>query len=263
MKLTRSQQSDLMKPDDLGRINLTNLWKACNDTSKRSPGAWKIQKESAAFILHIASKELGVNYTNLCSLKNGAQRIFFAKQGKMGATLAHPVIALAYAKYLSHDLHELVNRTFFERIEEERNPEKIADRYVRTLKRQGMSDAQIAARLETKASRVRFTGVLAAHNVKGDGYRLCTNATYTPLWGGGAEMVRQKVGAKPGENPRNHMSILQLRSVEMAELLAAEVIEANDIRGNAQCAAECTRAAVGVREMLMKHREKILPQRVK
>lgn len=237
-----------LRPDENGHLNLTAFWRAAGCPDKKGPGVWKNQKGNKAFIAHILNTH-----------KKGGLPVIASKPGRFGSgTVAHPQIALAYAKFLSHELHALVNATFFERAAEERNPEKIADRYVATLRRRGLSDQHIAARLESKGSRVRFTGTLAAHGVAGEGYRDCTNAVYYQLFGGPAAVVRKKVGAGPKENPREHMSILQLRSVEMVELLATDAIEGENVRGNAACVAECTRAASGVRQLLLSHRRKNL-----
>lgn len=236
-----------LQPDANGNLSLTEFWRAAGSPSKKAPGNWKNQKGNRAFIGHIVNTH-----------KKGGLPLITSTPGKHGGTVAHPQIALAYAKFLNHELHALVNRTFFERVAEERNPEKIADRYVATLRRRGLSDQHIAARLESKGSRVRFTGTLAAHGVKGEGYRDCTNAVYYQLFGGPAAVVRRKVGAKPKENPREHMGILQLRSVEMVELLAADSIEGENLHGNAACVAECTRAGAGVRQLLLSHRRKNL-----
>lgn len=233
-----------IKPDLNGNLNLTDFWRAAGSPYKKEAGIWKNQKGNKAFIEHIVNTH-----------KKGGLPIIASKAGKHGSTVAHPQIALAYAKFLSHELHALVNKIFFERVAEEKNPDLILDRAVKTYERRGFTPEHIATRLNAKATRVLFTSTLARHGVtSGEGFRLCTNAVYYPLFGGPAAVVRQKVGAKPKDNPREHMSQIQLRTVELSEMLAMEGIEASGAFGVDACVNETNRAARNVAAMVVRHR---------
>jgi hypothetical protein len=67
---------------------------------KHDPRRWK-DKAGAGFIKAVAGK---------ANVSSGD--IYKTQKGHNGGTYAHPQIALAYAKYLSHDLHMYVNETF-------------------------------------------------------------------------------------------------------------------------------------------------------
>ena len=79
-------------------FNLTQMHKAVNGTASQRPANWA-QREGATFIDHIKAK-----YENrtLVEAKRGG------RPGNAG-TWAHWQIALAYAKYLSHDFHAWAN----------------------------------------------------------------------------------------------------------------------------------------------------------
>ncbi len=63
---------------------------------------------------------------------NAAQNgIIKSKRGKGGGTYGIRQVALEYAKYLDADLAVIVNEVFFQRIEEEKNPDLIGQRYIK------------------------------------------------------------------------------------------------------------------------------------
>lgn len=138
---------------------------------------------------------------------------------------------------------EVYRAVFYERVEEEKNPDLAIDRGIRTYKRQGKSDEWISKRITGKARRNQFTACLAAHGVEHEGFRNCTNSIYTPSFGGSSNVVREKLGITKAQNPRDHMSELQLSAIQFAESLSQAAIEQESLRGNAQCEIACSRSA--------------------
>ena len=123
--------------DDARLVNLTAMWKAAGSEENKSPYRWK-RFEGAKFIKHMTS------------VLNGSKSpIMKAERGKGGATWAHWQIALAYAKYLSHEFHQFVSEAFKEWTEEKVNPELKADRAF---------NAMVRKFGEEKAS-ARFNGI--------------------------------------------------------------------------------------------------------
>ena len=178
------------------------------------------------------------------------------KGGKHGGgTWAHKNIALAYAKYLDPKIHVLVNEIFFQRIEEEKNPDLIADRYISTYKKRGKSNEWIKQRLDGKFSRNQFTDTLARHKVTGKGYGKCTNAIYEPLFGGEAIVIREKYGIEKGKNIRDNLTQVQLVAIQFSETLASDDIEKNNIIGNTKCEIASRRASNAVRQALINHKK--------
>lgn len=111
--------------------------------------------------------------------------------------------------------------------------------------------AWLATRMQGKVARNRFTATLKAHGVEGRGYGDCTNEIYKPIVGAKADEIRQLRGMKPRANVRDTLPLKQLFAVGLAEILAAERIEARGAQGNTRCRTECSRAALSVAGSLM------------
>jgi len=227
-------------------VNLTDLWKEAGADPQKTPAKWQETESSKGFILAV-SKLLNI-------AKND---ILKSRRGKAGGTWAHKQIALEYAQYLDPKLAVLVNEIFFQRVEEEKNPDLIADRYISTYKKRGKTDRWISERLEGKLQRNHFTATLAAHRVTGEGYKNCTNAIYEPLFGGGSVVIREKYGIDKSKNIRDNLSMVQLAAIKFSETLASEDIETNNRNGNAQCETASRRASNAVREALVNHKKVI------
>jgi len=73
-------------------------------------------------------------------LKGKKSNLIKIKRGKGGGTWSHKTIALRYAQYLSASLASIVNQVFFQRIEEEKNPDLIVDRAITVYKKHGKDD---------------------------------------------------------------------------------------------------------------------------
>lgn len=222
-------------------ISLTDMWKAAESPNKKDPSTWQKRESASEFIEFIAAS---LNTPKTGDLNTGLNRIIKTKRGRTGGgTWAHWQIALAYAKYLSHDFHAACNQWIKDRIEEDRNPElaikRGRERAVKAWRRQGKTDKEIAERLKGIDMRNVFTAVLGAHEVKQAGFGDCTNAIYKHLFGGPAKKVREKLGLPEKSNPRDFMTFEQLHAVHIAEGLASNKIDEEGIYGNDKCAEAC------------------------
>lgn len=220
--------------------SLNDLWVIVGSPANKDPRQWQRLPQSIDF------------FNSACKFLNvGFSHIIKTKRGKGGGTYGVRQIALEYAKYLDADLAVIVNEVFFERIEEERNPDLIANRYFKTYRKQGKTDEWIAARLKGIGVRHLYTDTLKSHGVFGIGYRNCTNAIYRPLFGGDASLIKEKKNIpSTAANTRDYMSRTELISVELAESLATDHIEQSNVRGNQNCmivsenASRCVAGAV-------------------
>lgn len=229
--------------DKDGRLSITDMWIGMGRIRSNRPAIWVTLPTTLGF-LNAAERIIKVKKSDL----------LISTAGRGGGTYAHVQIFLEYAQYLSPDLAVAVNQVFLERVDEEKNPDLILDRAEATYRRRGFTESQIRARFQGKATRNRLVTVLAAHGVREkEGYRLCTNATYTPLWGGPAATIRQRKNLPEKANTREHMSEKELVALHLSELMAAEGIEQKNVRGNQSCAAECFRASEAVAKMLVAH----------
>lgn len=230
---------------DNGMISLTDLWKEAGSPKSKDPNTWS-NRESTIELIDTIS-------TFLNTPKMGVLK---SKRGKTGGgTWAHKNIALAYAKWLDPKLHILVNEIFFERVEEEKNPDLIVDRAIKGYQRHGKDQKWISTRMESKVKRNYFTQCLGQHGVTKDGFRNCTNAVYTGLFGGTTAVVREKKGLQPKENIRDNLSITELAAISLSEALAMEDIENNNRRGSAQCELSTSNATRSVAKAIIENRK--------
>lgn len=181
------------------------------------------------------------------ALNVNAADILKTARGKGGGTYAHWQIALAYAKYLSPELHMQVNEVYARaKTGDVTLADEIADKA--TPKQQEW----LLKRMQGKVARSRLTATLKDHGVTGQGYGRCTNAIYRPILGGTKSQVCAANGIENKKNMslRDLMTIEQLTATAMAELVASKQIEKFNVQGNIRCESECDRAARNVAALL-------------
>lgn len=220
-----------------GLISLTGIFDRATalgiSEGKQSPYEWS-RRDGQQFIDFVAE-----------NLNTAKCRIYKSKRGKGGGTFAHWQIAMAYAKYLSHELHMQVNEAYARvKSADVTLAADIADRATPE------KAEWLARRVSGVVARNQFTSTLSAHGVTGSGYRLCTNAIYLPLFHGTASEIREKRGLPEKTNLREHMSAQELITTAFAEMLATDRVKARAVFGNERCAMECNRAASDVAEMV-------------
>lgn len=243
-KLIEFQNNSLnVRKDDEGKLCLTDLWKLAGSDENKRPVIWQRHETTIAFCRAVC-----------VFLKGDLKSLLKTTKGKGGATWAHEQIALEYAQYLDPNLAIVVNQNFFERIEEEKDPDKIGKRYIKTWEKKGMSPEWIKQRFEGISTRNIFTAKLKAAGVEHEGYRNCTNAIYTPLYGGTSNVVREKKGLDRKDNIRDHLPPVELAAIQLAELMASDSIEKNHLHGNAQCELAATKAGRAVANALLQHK---------
>lgn len=216
-------------------VSLTDLWREAGSDPQRTPAKWQESEPVKRFI------QTACRFLNI-----GISDIIKTKRGKSGGSYAHPQVALEYAQYLDPKLAVAVNELYFQRVEEEKNPDMLIDRYQKAYQKRGKSNDWIGQRAKGRTTRNEFTSCLAAHGVEREGFRNCTIATYTPLFGGSTDVVRDKLGITKKDNPRDHMTKIQLTAIDLAEALAKQKIEREDLRGNAKCEIACAMTAKNI-----------------
>ena len=135
-----------------------------------------------------------------------------------------------------------------ERREEESNGElaytRGRDRAIRVWKRQGYTDQHISVRIKGIEARYQFTDTLQAHGVdKSYEYAQITNAIYLELHGQTAKELKAEMGLSQRDSFRDHCSMVATAAHMMAEVLATEDIEGNNLQGFRQCRDATQKAA--------------------
>lgn len=230
--LTVIGKSPLRRNHD-GLISLTDIFKASGENQNKSPLEWA-RFAGNQFIEFVAE-----------NLNTGKSRIYKTTRGKGGGTYAHWQIALAYAKYLSHDLHMQVNEAYMRfKTNDISMADEIAD------KATPEQQVWLEKRLQGKAARRQFTDTLKDHGVTGIGYGRCTHAIQTPIMGGSKTHICKTRGLNKNANLRDQMSMEELVATSMAELVASKTIAQSGVRGNTPCAQKCRWAAEKVASLL-------------
>lgn len=226
--------------------SLNDLWIIAGSPENKDPRQW-VRLPQVLEFMQSAEKFLNV----------GKSHIIKSKRGKGGGTYGIRQVALEYAQYLDADLAVLVNEVFFQRLEEEKNPDLIGKRYIEAYKRKGKSREWIAARLQGIDTRNAFTDVLKAHDVTGKGYGKCTDAIYKPLYGCTAKGIRERKSLPQHGSIRDNMSRTKLIAVQLAESLASDTIEKRNIRGNRPCERESLLASQSIASGLMDYKKRL------
>lgn len=225
-------------------FSLTDLWKLAGSDNSKRPIDWQ-KKESTKELIEAMQ----------VMFSSGKIPLLKTKRGKGAGTYGHKSIALSYAKYLDPKLHILVNEVFFERVEEEKNPDLAIDRGMRGYSKKGMSPQWITKRLHAKGIRNEFTGALKEHGVTGDGYKECTNAMYVALYGSPAKKIREAKNLPAKANIRENMSTTELAAISLSESLAIDDIHLNRRWGNEECALSSHMAAREVSKSIIQFRK--------
>jgi len=209
-------------------VNLTNLWKAVGGTESKDPHNW-IRFEGKEFINAVA-----------VSQNRSVAQVIKTARGKGGGTWADKQIGLAYAKYLSPELHIFVNKVFFERLEEERNPElaltRGQERAIRGWKRQGKNDEWISRRLRAIDATKIDNRVLAKHGDDSLVFPMCADALNQGIIGMKAKEFKEANNLPDRAATRDHLTDIQLAEITLASLVSCQRITENNVRGNESCA---------------------------
>jgi len=233
----------IVRIDEAGRVSLNDIHTAGNFTKNHKPSDWGALENTKRFIVKVAEKRSG-NSGTLSKMQ--ILSIYCVKMGAGGGYWADPIIALAYAKYLSHDLHYEINDVF---LRYKAADPTLADE---VLQRATPDDNEWAGvRALTRSNRNEFTGVLYAHDVKMPvEFAQVTNATYTGLLGKTAKQLKANKGLKPKDNLRDKMSKTELVYVMASEQLAKERIEEENSRGVNQCSIAASKSASFIRKAI-------------
>lgn len=228
--------------DSFGNICLDDLWRAAKAKETRSPAKWRIGRMAQALIAELEKK---IKISSLKEDKPVPPSIYARRGRGSTGTYAHPILAAAYAGYLSPKL-ELEVREIWLRYRA--GDATLADEI---LQRASAEENRWAgARALSRSQRVSYTDTLKQAYVTGRGYMDCTEAVYLKLLGGKSFQLREARGLAPKENVRNNLSIAELSFVMAAEALAAERI-AEELRlGNDQCVEASGRSAAAIRDAI-------------
>jgi hypothetical protein len=228
-----------VRTDELGRICLNDIWASGNFLPNQKAFDWwrlpSTQSLAAALIKRLPGKSRSSDMSDFSV-------IYSAKGGNSGATYAHPILACAYAGYLSPDLEIEIREVW---LRYRAGDPTLADEVLE----RASPDANlwVASRAEARAIRNGYTTTLRDHEVKGRGYMDCTDEAYRKLFDAPAWQLRQQRNLPKGTNLRDKMDIVELSAIKLTEALATQRITIEDSRGNSECKEATSRTAANVR----------------
>lgn len=232
-----------IRTDADGRFCLNDLHKAAmangQATVAHRPASYLRNANVKAFVEALDSE--AQNCASVETIKGGTDQ----------GTYATELVALRYAGWISPKVEVEVYKTFqkvanvdegltHDLIERQQDPE---------------AQRRLAARAQSKVSRLAYTETLKQHGVNGIGYALCTNAIYKTLFGASASDLRQSKGLVKKANIREHMSSMELAATMFAEEVAADRIRKVEAHGNEQCRRHSENAAKETRKVLEKNND--------
>lgn len=209
-------------------LSLNDLFKFTGSPKNMDPSQWQRLPETVRY-LESECKTLNV----------GKSHILKSKRGKGGGTYAIRRVFVEYARYLDKDLAVQINELFLQEVAAQQNPDLYLDKFRLAYQKKGKDNAWIDERMKGVGVRKELTKTLGSHGVKGDGYRECTNASYTGLFGRNAPAIRKTLGITKKDSIRDNLSRRQLLALSLAEDLAKDDIEQNALWGTEQCAQTC------------------------
>ncbi len=232
--------------DTLGNICLDDLWKLARASESKRPKHWRGTRSAEALIYEVHKKVTNANLKENKPLHS----VLYAKRGRGNeGTFAHPILAAAYAGYLSPKLEVEVREIW---LRYRAGDATLADEILQRASAE--ANAWAGVRALSRAQRVEYTATLKAHGVQGRGYMDCTEALYFRLLGGKSYQVRVQRGLAPKTNLRDHLPVSELSYVMAAEALSAERIEEERCQGNAECERATGIGATAIRRAIEEDR---------
>jgi hypothetical protein len=232
-------------------ISLNDMWKAAGSPEGKEPWRWTKTEQGKGFIADLAS-----------SLNLAKNEVIKTRRGKgVAGTCAHWQIALAYAKYLSHEFHRFVNEAFREWAEEKADPGLKLERAVNAYARRGKTFEWIERRFKGIGTRKALTSTMADHNCKVRGindnpFAEATRAISLQVIGQTPKEIKESKGLAKSAKTRDHLDEEQLVSIEWAEIQARKLIRTEAADGNRECVDCCRRAGSAVKKALDSLNEK-------
>lgn len=209
-----------IRTDEHGRLSLTDMWKVGSEPENKRPVIWLRQHQTKELIA-----VLKVRHDHL-------YQPVVTKPGRYGGgTYAHPVLALAYAEYLSPELgvevREIALRVYAGDI-------TVLEDFKRTYAEQLVEDGnRVMAREEVRRNNSELNGILkevgASHAAQWAAFH---NSGYEGLYDGLNEnAIHSRKSLKRGERILDHMGFEELAANMFRTALAQGYLRRNAVSG--------------------------------
>lgn len=227
-----------IRVDDDGFVSLNDIHKAAGFSKNKRPFDW--QRLPTTNPLIVATYERVTGFSRKSKFRTSD-----VYRATATGTWAHPILAAAYAGYLSPTL-EVEMREIWLRFRSA-DPTLADDILQRATDNQ---NEWAATRAFSRVKRNEFTKSLGEHGVEGFGFAICTNEVYLSLFDAPAKKLKAQKQLPETANLRDAMDKDELVFVMAAETLAKQRIEVEHPQGNAPCADATRRSANRIRSAI-------------
>ena len=219
-------------------VSLTDLWKAAGSTPSHQPAKW------------LEGERVGKFINKIKTLLNTPNSEFLVKRaGRNGGTFAHWQIALAYAKWLSPELHLQVNDVY--RRFQEADPELIENAIDRVQSPEDLK--RIEARVRNKQSNVALNGTIIECGGIGKTCAFVANNNNVAITGKTAKELRKEHNLPEKASTRPHLDTDQMIDMAFLERLERKSLEKLRPKGHDAILTICDCAIDTVKEALARH----------
>jgi len=237
-----------VEEDADGNWNLNDIWALVKSPTSKAPKHWRGNK-AVKRLIDALQKKVTSGY-----LLEGkpAKPVIYASRGRGNeGTFAHPILAAAYAGYLSPKL-EIETRQVWLRYRS--GDPTLADEILQRATPEANEWA--AVRALGRSTRNDFTATLQEHGVEGGGFGRITNAVYESLYDKRKRALAFERGLPANANLRDAMTKDELVAVTFAEMLSRQRINAENSEGNIECEAATRRSSRVVRQTIAENVQK-------
>lgn len=160
--------------------------------------------------------------------------------GGGGGTVAHWQLALAYAQYLSPEIHLQVNQVFKNHVEELVDPElgmdRAQQRAVRSYQSMGKSNEWISRRLEGITTHNFFTQSLKDRDCKDwNSLKNISDIENRAILGCTAKKFKAQNGLPRSARTRNHLEESDISAFQFLETIATRKMRDEIAQGTKEC----------------------------
>ena len=235
-----------IRTDENGLVSLTDIWSAAGFKVNQRPFDWWRLPSSKRLAEALLERITGKSRNP----KIRASAIYSSRSGANGGVYAHPILACAYAGYLSPKLEVEVREVW---LRYRGGDATLADEILNRASPEANEWA--AVRALGRATRSKYTSTLKHHGVEAPvDFAMCTNETYIALFDASAADLKKQKGIAKTDNLRDKMDGKDLAFVMAAEALATERIDDTDCRGAPECKGATRTSARFIREAINKDR---------
>lgn len=232
----------LISEDERGNLRMDDIWTLAGSPETKSPMKWRNSRAAQPLISELQQR---ITTDNIKRGSPNFQVIYSPIGTSITGTFGHPILAAAYAGYLSPKL-EIEVREIWLRYRS--GDATLADEI---LERATAEENRWAGvRALSRSQRKSYTDALKDHGVSGKGYMECTEAVYLHLLGGKSYQLREKMKLPAKANLRNELSTDKLAYVMAAEALSSERIEEERRFGNSECVEASALGANAIRSAI-------------